>query len=214
MTWLGTPFLFFSRCCTFYRTIFLNWSQNLYENVLWCPLIFLYWRAHRQSTKRHQTLWRLRQSLYVCSPSEFHVLTVTGQKLRRNLFETPFAHALLAFSGPPESIPSGEAIGLALYFFNYSTWTGRPGLYVSYLPPKFRNWGDPSILSQQLEDLYVKAEYRKSGIGKAFFGQLGQIAQEKVCWLPCMIPIREKSAYLLSGVNQRIALASTGRCSR
>jgi len=66
------------------------------------------------------------------------MLTVTGQQLRRNLFETPYAHALLAVTGPPESVPSGEAIGLALYFFNYSTWTGRPGLYVSHLPPKFR----------------------------------------------------------------------------
>lgn len=49
-------------------------------------------------------------------------------QLRKNLFETPFAHALLAFSGSPEQ--PGQAIGLALYFFNYSTWTGKPGLYV------------------------------------------------------------------------------------
>jgi len=84
----------------------------------------------------------------------------TPQLLRKNLFETPFAHALLAFS-EPESTAPGEPIGLALYFFNYSTWTGRPGLY--------------------LEDLYVKPEHRNKGVGKAFFGELGKIAQEKDC---------------------------------
>jgi len=83
----------------------------------------------------------------------------TPELLRKNLFETPFAHALLAFTGTAET--AGEPIGLALYFFNYSTWTGRPGLY--------------------LEDLYVKPEYRSLGVGKAFFGQLGKIAQEKSC---------------------------------
>jgi len=83
----------------------------------------------------------------------------TPELLRKNLFETPFAHALLAFAGSNESV--GEPIGLALYFFNFSTWTGRPGIY--------------------LEDLYVKPEYRSQGVGKAFFGQLGKIAQEKNC---------------------------------
>jgi len=75
------------------------------------------------------------------------------------LFETPYGHALLAFSGAADA--PGEAIGLGLYFFNYSTWTGRPGLY--------------------LEDLYVKPEYRANGIGKAFFVELGKIAQAKNC---------------------------------
>lgn len=50
-------------------------------------------------------------------------------QLRKNLFEDKFANALLAFRGSASA--PGEAIGLALYFFNFSTWTGRPGLYVS-----------------------------------------------------------------------------------
>jgi GNAT superfamily N-acetyltransferase len=83
----------------------------------------------------------------------------TPELLRKNLFETPFAHTLLAFTGTADL--QGEAIGLALYFFNYSTWTGRPGLY--------------------LEDLYVKPAHRSLGVGKAFFGQLGKIAQDKNC---------------------------------
>ncbi|KIL65434.1 hypothetical protein M378DRAFT_162060 [Amanita muscaria Koide BX008] len=83
----------------------------------------------------------------------------TPDLLRKNLFETPYAHTLLAFSGTADA--PGEAVGLALYFFNYSTWTGKPGLY--------------------LEDLYVKPENRRLGVGKAFFGELGKIAQEKGC---------------------------------
>ncbi|PCH35256.1 diamine N-acetyltransferase [Wolfiporia cocos MD-104 SS10] len=79
--------------------------------------------------------------------------------LRKNLFETPYAHTLLAFSGAPAA--PGKPIGMALYFFNYSTWTGRPGLY--------------------LEDLYVDEEYRGRGVGKAFFAELGKVAQEKGC---------------------------------
>ncbi|KAG5643638.1 hypothetical protein DXG03_000564 [Asterophora parasitica] len=57
----------------------------------------------------------------------------TPEILRQNLFETPFAHALLAFSGPADA--PGEAIGVCVYFFNFSTWTGRPGLYVRSFDP-------------------------------------------------------------------------------
>ncbi|KAJ7754516.1 acyl-CoA N-acyltransferase [Mycena metata] len=80
----------------------------------------------------------------------------TPELLRKNLFETPYAHAILAFI-PGEAKP----VGLALYFFNYSTWTGRPGMY--------------------LEDLYVSPESRGKGLGKALFAELGRIAQEKEC---------------------------------
>ncbi|ESK88557.1 diamine n-acetyltransferase [Moniliophthora roreri MCA 2997] len=83
----------------------------------------------------------------------------TPELLRKNLFETPFAHALLAFRGTLDS--PGNPVGLALYFFNYSTWTGRPGLY--------------------LEDLYVSPECRNLGIGKALFGELGKVAKDKNC---------------------------------
>ncbi|KAH9478666.1 Thialysine N-epsilon-acetyltransferase [Psilocybe cubensis] len=92
----------------------------------------------------------------------------TPELLHKNLFETPYAHALLAFSGTAET--PAEPIGLALYFFNFSTWTGKPGLY--------------------LEDLYVKPEHRSLGVGKAFFGQLGKIAQEK--WNQPSIDFYEK----------------------
>ncbi|KAF8609190.1 hypothetical protein BDV93DRAFT_432259, partial [Ceratobasidium sp. AG-I] len=51
--------------------------------------------------------------------------------------------------------------GLAIYFFNFSTWTGKPGLY--------------------LEDLYVSPEHRNLGVGKTLFGHLGQVAEENDC---------------------------------
>ncbi|KAF7983476.1 hypothetical protein HWV62_21776 [Athelia sp. TMB] len=84
-------------------------------------------------------------------------LSLVPSQLRKHLFETRFANALLAFRGNASS--PGEAVGLALYFFNYSTWTGRPGLY--------------------LEDLYVSPDQRGKGLGKALFAELGKVAQEK-----------------------------------
>ncbi len=51
--------------------------------------------------------------------------------------------------------------GLRLYFFNYSTWLGRPGIY--------------------LEDLFVEPELRGLGIGKALLERVAAIAVEKGC---------------------------------
>ncbi|MGC9158268.1 MAG: GNAT family N-acetyltransferase [Terracidiphilus sp.] len=55
----------------------------------------------------------------------------------------------------------GRPAGFAFYFFNYSTWTGRPGLY--------------------LEDLYVEPELRGRGIGRALLARVAAIALEKGC---------------------------------
>lgn len=55
----------------------------------------------------------------------------------------------------------GEPIGFAVYFYNYSTWQGKNGLY--------------------LEDLYVSPEARGVGAGKALLKHLAQIAVEKSC---------------------------------
>jgi len=54
-----------------------------------------------------------------------------------------------------------RAAGFALYFFNYSTWMGRPGLY--------------------LEDLFVEPEFRGLGIGKALLQRVAAIAVERKC---------------------------------
>lgn len=55
----------------------------------------------------------------------------------------------------------GQPIGFAVYFFNYSTWLGRRGLY--------------------LEDLYVSPEYRGGGAGKALLKHLARIAVDSGC---------------------------------
>ena len=56
---------------------------------------------------------------------------------------------------------SGEPAGFALYFWNYSTWQGKPGLY--------------------LEDLFVRPHFRGKGIGKALLVHLAQVALKNNC---------------------------------
>jgi GNAT superfamily N-acetyltransferase len=56
---------------------------------------------------------------------------------------------------------NGEPAGFALYFFNFSTFVGRPGLY--------------------LEDLFVRPVQRSRGIGRALLGALARIARERGC---------------------------------
>src|SRR5689334_15212161 len=50
----------------------------------------------------------------------------------------------------------GAPVGFAIYVFNYSTWLGRPGLY--------------------LEDLYVAPEARGAGVGRALLAHLANVA--------------------------------------
>lgn len=56
---------------------------------------------------------------------------------------------------------SGEPVGFALFFHNFSTFLGRPGLY--------------------LEDLFVNPESRGKGIGRAILARLARIALERHC---------------------------------
>lgn len=55
----------------------------------------------------------------------------------------------------------GKPAGFALFFYNYSTWNGRAGIY--------------------LEDLFVRPEFRGKGIGKALLIHLAQIAVKENC---------------------------------
>ncbi len=56
---------------------------------------------------------------------------------------------------------NNEPVGFAVYFYNYSTWLGRRGIY--------------------LEDLYVSPQYRKVGAGKALLKHLAQVAVAEGC---------------------------------
>lgn len=84
-----------------------------------------------------------------------HQVEATEDVLRVSLFDQkPRAEVLLAFIGE-------EAAGFALFFHNFSTFVGRPGLY--------------------LEDIFVDEEFRGRGIGRALFARLGEIARERNC---------------------------------
>jgi GNAT superfamily N-acetyltransferase len=54
-----------------------------------------------------------------------------------------------------------KPVGFALFFYNYSTWLGRPGLY--------------------LEDVFVRPEFRGKGIGKTLLLHLARLAVEENC---------------------------------
>jgi len=84
-----------------------------------------------------------------------HQMSGSPDDLQRHLFGEPrFASALIA--------QWDDAVaGFALYFFNYSTFLCRPGLY--------------------LEDLFVRAHYRGRGIGRALLAALEQRARELGC---------------------------------
>lgn len=79
----------------------------------------------------------------------------TEAQLHEVLFgATPSAQVLLAREGD-------EPVGFAVYFFNFSTWLGRPGLY--------------------LEDLFVRPAQRGKGYGRELLSRLAQVAQERGC---------------------------------
>ena len=82
-----------------------------------------------------------------------HAVTGNEETLNAHLFgERPYAEALIAAS-------ETRAVGYALFFYNYSTFLTKPGIY--------------------LEDLFVLPEYRQRGIGTALIKSLGKIAVER-----------------------------------
>jgi GNAT superfamily N-acetyltransferase len=82
-------------------------------------------------------------------------VTATVPLLGEALFGAkPLAEAVVAEA-------DGEPVGFALFFFNFSTWTGLPSLY--------------------LEDLYVREAARGRGAGKALLSHLAGIALDRGC---------------------------------
>ena len=81
-------------------------------------------------------------------------VVATEELLKEWLFEKKKAEVLLAMEGD-------TAVGIALYFYNFSTFLGRAGIY--------------------LEDLFVKKEYRGKGYGKALLKELARIAVSQGC---------------------------------
>jgi GNAT superfamily N-acetyltransferase len=84
-----------------------------------------------------------------------HEVVATEEGLVEGLFGArPMAEVLLAYW-------ADEPVGFALYFHNFSTFVGKPGIY--------------------LEDLFVEPAHRGRGIGKALLARVARIAQDRGC---------------------------------
>jgi GNAT superfamily N-acetyltransferase len=84
-----------------------------------------------------------------------HEVTATEEVLAESLFgKKQYAEVVFALA-------DGIEVGFALWFHNFSTFVGKPGLY--------------------LEDLYVRPEFRKKGIGKALMEFCIKTARERDC---------------------------------
>lgn len=84
-----------------------------------------------------------------------HELSVSEERLQESLFgNSPAAEILIAYSAE-------DAVGFAVFFQNYSTFLGRPGIY--------------------LEDLFVIPECRKQGIGRRLLEHVARIAVKRGC---------------------------------
>jgi GNAT superfamily N-acetyltransferase len=84
-----------------------------------------------------------------------HEVVATEENLCDSLFgERPVAEVLLGYLGD-------DPAGFALFFHNFSTFLGKPGIY--------------------LEDLYVRPEHRRSGVGRALLTHIARLAMERNC---------------------------------
>ena len=84
-----------------------------------------------------------------------HEVVATEEVLRASLFgERPAAEVMIGDYG-------GEPAGFALFFHNFSTFLGRPGIH--------------------LEDLYVTPGLRGRGVGRAMLAYLARLAKERGC---------------------------------
>lgn len=97
-------------------------------------------------------LWFIKQlAIYEKLP---HEVVADEATIHNSIFVEKRAKVVFA-------VLNGKEIGFALYFFNFSTFMGRPGLY--------------------LEDLFVLEEYRGKGFGKDLLKHLAKIAVKEKC---------------------------------
>lgn len=84
-----------------------------------------------------------------------HEVLATEETIKQSIFSAnSHVNALICMQGE-------QALGMAIYFYNYSTWLAKPGIY--------------------LEDLYVSLEHRGKGAGKLLLKKMAQIAVQNNC---------------------------------
>ena len=95
---------------------------------------------------------------FICALVEYEGMreevTADESLLKEWLFEKKAAEVLFVSEGE-------ETVGFALYFYNFSTFLGKAGIY--------------------LEDLYVKPSHRGRGYGKALLCELASLAKRQGC---------------------------------
>ncbi len=99
------------------------------------------------------TIFELIKKLSVYEKLENEVITSEAE-LKKNIFGNNFAKVLIAEE-------NDKPVGFALYFYNFSTFVGKPGIY--------------------LEDLFVEPECRGKGYGKALLVELAKMAEAENC---------------------------------
>ena len=84
-----------------------------------------------------------------------HEVKATAEDICQTLFnDHPFAEVIIGEY-------QGDAVSYALFFYNYSTFLCKPGIY--------------------LEDIYVKPQYRSKGFGRALMAHIARLARERNC---------------------------------
>ncbi len=105
--------------------------------------------------KDAHTIVQMIRSLALYEKESLETVKITESDVLRDGFgETARFETLLAEL-------DGTVVGFALFFFTYSTWTGKPGLY--------------------LEDLYVEKDARGYGLGRDLMKELARIANNRGC---------------------------------
>lgn len=98
-------------------------------------------------------IFNLIKQLAVYEKLENEVIT-SVEEVQENIFNKNFAKVLIAEV-------DGKPAGFALYFYNFSTFVGKPGIY--------------------LEDLFIELEHRGKGYGKSLLIELAKIAKAENC---------------------------------
>ena len=89
--------------------------------------------------------------------AEYEKTPLEAKATIQQIEETIFGENPVAYCHVAED--NGQVVGISIWFLNYSTWVGKPGIY--------------------LEDLYIDPAYRGKGYGFAFLKELGKICVER-----------------------------------